>query len=159
MRRQVTLANSDWTGRRVAALHGVAATTLYPPVPADLPTVPWDERENGFVCIGRIVPFKQLETAIAILADVRRRGHDVHLHIIGSPLDLDYYNRIRHLQAENGAWVRLETNLTHAELTQLVARHKYGIHAMPHEHFGIDEFIRRIRAIVAEFPTSQQPIG
>lgn len=226
MHRNLTLANSEWTARRVAALHGLAVTTVYPPVPADFPPVPWDERENGFVCIGRIVPAKQVETNVAILADVRRRGHDVHLHIVGSPVDGEYYNRIRRLQAEHAAWVHLETNLSRAELTQLVARHKYGIHAMPHEHFGIavaemvnagcivfvpndggqveitgnrsdlvysspadavekidrilrapdrqgalrqhlgarqplfstDEFVRKIRGIVAEFPSSRQQI-
>lgn len=137
MHGNLTLANSDWTRRRAAALHGVKATTLYPPVPVDFAPVPWDERENGFVCVGRIVPSKELETIIAILADVRRRGHQVHLRIIGSPTHREYYGRIRRLQAEHAAWVHLDTNLTRTELTQLVARHKYGIHAMRLEHFGI----------------------
>src|SRR5215510_12444244 len=135
MRQNLTLVNSNWTGTRVRERHGIDSTTVYPPVPGIFPEVPWAERENGFVCIGRISPEKELDKIIAILAGVRTQGWDVHLHIVGTADNPGYYQRIRRQAQENSAWIFLNENLSREELASLVAQHRYGIHGMAEEHF------------------------
>lgn len=138
VRRNVTLVNSNWTGRLVKEILAIEPRTVYPPVHAEFPIVPWQERELGFVCVGRIAPEKRIDRIIRILSGVRRRGWDVHLHVIGNRTDHpSYFARIEPLLQESRSWVFLEENLPHAELRALVARHRYGIHAMDREHFGI----------------------
>jgi glycosyltransferase involved in cell wall biosynthesis len=137
MRQNLTLVNSDWTGSRVRECHGIASTTLYPPVSWGFPEVPWEDRENGFVCIGRMAPEKELEKVIGFLAAVRARGWDVHLHIIGTADIPDYSRRIVQLARGNATWLLLAENLSREELVRLVSAHRYGIHGMEHEPFGI----------------------
>jgi len=137
LKQNLTLVNSNWTGTKVRERHGVASTTLYPPIPGDFPDVPWTERENGFVCIGRISPEKELDKVIDILSGVRAQGQEVHLHLIGSWDDDDYYSHIHQRTQRNAPWIFLNEDLAREELVQLVARHRYGIHGMTEEHFGM----------------------
>jgi glycosyltransferase involved in cell wall biosynthesis len=137
MKQNLTLVNSDWTGTKVRERHGIEATTMYPPVLGMFPEVPWEDRENGFIAIGRIAPEKELEKLIDSLAAVKSQGWDIHLHIVGSPEDRRYYKRILRRVRENASWVFLEQNLSREELVQLVSMHRYGIHGMAEEHFGI----------------------
>ncbi|HZY31890.1 MAG TPA: glycosyltransferase [Candidatus Methylomirabilis sp.] len=137
MKQNLTLVVSDWTGTKVRERHGIEATTLYPPVPGIFPEVAWEHRENGFIAIGRIAPEKELEKMIDSLAAVRSQGWDIHLHIIGSPEDSRYYEQILQRVHENASWIFLEENLSREELVDLVSRHRYGIHGMAEEHFGI----------------------
>lgn len=142
MRQNLTLVNSDWTGAVVRRLYGIEPITLYPPVQGIFPLIPWSERENGFVCLGRLHPHKRYEEIIGVLARVRSQIPDLHLHIVGSPLteraaDRAYYRRLVELVRANGDWVRLHEDLSRADLAQLVARHRYGIHMMALEHFGL----------------------
>jgi glycosyltransferase involved in cell wall biosynthesis len=138
MQKNLTLVNSDWTGGYYRKIHGGNPLTLYPPVANDFPRVPWTEREMGFVCLGRISPEKRLELVVDILSAVRRRGHDIHLHLIGAPDgSAQYLESVQRLQAENADWLALDLNLPRARLRELLARHRFGIHAMREEHFGI----------------------
>jgi glycosyltransferase involved in cell wall biosynthesis len=137
MKQNLTLVNSHWTGSKVRACYGITATTLYPPVAGDFPDVPWEDRENGFVCIGRITPEKELDKVIDALALVRSQGWNTHLHIIGSPDHPGYYDRIRERVHQNSSWIYLDNNLSRHELLRLVSTHRYGIHGMTEEHFGL----------------------
>jgi len=47
--RNLTLVNSDWTGRLAHRRHGFVCRTVYPPVTIEFPPVPWHAREPGFV--------------------------------------------------------------------------------------------------------------
>jgi glycosyltransferase involved in cell wall biosynthesis len=137
MQQNLTLVNSDWTGSKVRACYGITTTTLYPPVAGDFPDISWGDREDGFVCIGRITPEKELDKIIDALALVRSQGWNLHLHIVGSPDHPGYYDRIRKRARENSSWIFLDDNLSRQELLQLVSRHRYGIHGMTEEHFGL----------------------
>lgn len=136
-----TLVNSNWTGRAFTAGYGTRTQTLYPPVTGNFPNVAWSERETGFVCIGRLSGEKRYEDIIAILGELRARGHNLHLHIIGAlmsrRLNFNYYDFLTKLLEEHSEWVTLHENISRTELEQLVAQHRYGIHAMHDEHFGI----------------------
>ena len=67
MKQTVTLVNSNWTGCRVREIYGMPARTVYPPVPGTFPDIPWERREDGFVCIGRFDPGKRLEFVADVL--------------------------------------------------------------------------------------------
>ena len=133
-----TLAVSDWTVARFAARYGAdaAVETLYPPIPTAFPEVPWASRENGFVCIGRFAGIKRFETIVEIVAGVRRTAPDAHLHIVGSIEDRRYYRGLR-ARAASLPWVTLHVDLSRRDLLDLIAKHRYGLHAMVDEHFGM----------------------
>jgi glycosyltransferase involved in cell wall biosynthesis len=137
MRRNIFIVNSDFIGALVRALYGVETVTLYPPITGTFPAVPWEHREDGFVCIGRISPEKRIEQIIDILSKVRGNGLAPHLHIVGTPGDDAYVAFIRDCVDANRSWVTMHENLPREELAQLVASHRYGIHAMNEEHFGM----------------------
>jgi glycosyltransferase involved in cell wall biosynthesis len=116
---------------------GIEARTVYPPVATDFPKVPWEEREDGFLCAGKIVPEKRPDAAIRILSGVRERGYDVHLHILGGLDDSPYAKRLKKLSEANADWVFLE-GMTYGERKKcLLAGHRYGINACENEAFGI----------------------
>lgn len=141
MKSNLTLVNSDWTWNKVKEFYGIDATTVYPPIPGKFSDIPWNDRENGFVCIGRFCPGKNFEAIIEILAKVRAKIPDLHLHIIGTPSifrgEREYYLRLIRVVRENSPWVLLHENLSREELVPLISRNKYGIHANVDEHFGI----------------------
>ena len=137
MKQNLTLVNSNWTGSKFKERHGCEAVTLYPPVPGNFPEVPWEEREDGFVCIGRISPEKELEKLIGIVGKLRPHGKNVHLHIIGTTDNRSYYQKISRLARDNASWITLNENISRNELTRIVTQHRYGIHGMREEHLGI----------------------
>lgn len=137
MLRNVTLANSRWTAQKLRALYGSEPLVLHPPVWARPARRPWEAREDGFVCVGRISPEKELEKVADIVAGLRGQGHDVKLHLAGAAADPAYHLRVlRRAQAEGG-WLRHHADLTRAQLAELLESQKYGLHGMREEHFGI----------------------
>jgi glycosyltransferase involved in cell wall biosynthesis len=139
LKANTTLVNSDWTGRHVETFLGIRAQTLYPPVADPAPAPPWDQRRRGFLAVGRISPEKELDKVMRILARVRARHPEITLTIVGTT---DRYGR-RHFselqrQADAlGTWVQFRLNLTRDAVRGLMARHRYGIHGMREEHFGM----------------------
>jgi len=136
-KRNVTVANSDWSARLLRREFGIEARTVYPPVAEQVAAVPWEDRKNGFLCIGSVVPEKRMDAAIRILQKVRQHGQDVHLHILGGLDGSPYARQLKKLAEENRDWVFLE-GLTYGEKKRdLLARHRYGINACESEAFGI----------------------
>jgi glycosyltransferase involved in cell wall biosynthesis len=136
LRRNLSLVNSDFIARRVRETHGVESMILYPPVPGGFPEVAWEKRQRGFVALGRIHEHKRWDMAIAIIEEVRRRGHDVTFTLIGSRDSPECHARMAALAAER-PWFRMLNDLSREELAATVAGHRYGIHTMLEEHFGI----------------------
>jgi glycosyltransferase involved in cell wall biosynthesis len=137
IRQNLTLVNSDWTGRTVRELHGIVSQTLYPPVHSSFADVPWPERSDCFLCVGRISPEKQIDRVIDILTLVRKVRPDVTLQLIGTFGRDSYSRHIARRVAAEAAWISSQENLTRTELLDLLPRHRYGIHGMPEEHFGM----------------------
>lgn len=138
----LTLVNSDWTGAVYRSHYGAPALTVYPPVPGPFPAVPWEDREDGFVCVGRYNGDKRLDLIIDAVAAVRERHPHFHLHVVGTPMPEEvggaaYYARLRRRAAANAAWLHLDEGLSREAMLALLARHRYGIHAKRDEHFGI----------------------
>jgi len=139
MKANLTLVNSDWTGEHVARFLGITTRTLYPPVVDPGPGLPWAERRNAFLAIGRISPEKEYERVMNILARLRRQAPDVTLTIIGTRdrHARRYFQTLTALAASLGSWIDFRDNLTRDEVRALMAASRYGIHGMREEHFGM----------------------
>lgn len=137
MRQNLTLVDSNWTGRFTRELFGIETLTVYPPVLSEYPSVSWAKRENGFICLGRIVPQKQIERAIEIVGKLRRSFPDLHLHILGKVGHAGYADSLRKLIPGAASWLHFEGDPTWKKKTELIAKHRYGIHAKENEPFGI----------------------
>jgi glycosyltransferase involved in cell wall biosynthesis len=135
-KRNLTVANSEWTRDLLRERFGVASDVVYPPVAGGFPAVPWNEREDGFVFIGRLVPEKGVRRVIEILGDVRREK-PVHLHIIGRRERNAYAREVEELCRRNRDWIHLEGEKYGPEKAEFLARHKYGISGCRNEAFGI----------------------
>ncbi|RPJ36874.1 MAG: glycosyltransferase family 1 protein [Deltaproteobacteria bacterium] len=133
----LTIVDSDWTASAVKTFLGISAETVYPPVPQEFPQTNWAEREDGFICLGRINYEKRIGDIIVILEKVRALGRNIHLHIIGTIGDQRYLQSLKPLITKNKDWVFLNTNVSNQEKTQLLVSHKYGIHGRANEPFGI----------------------
>ena len=139
MTSNVTLVNSNWTGEQVHRFLGIQPRTLYPPVVDPAPGLPWTERRNGFLAVGRISPEKEYERAMRILARVRAEAPDLTLTIIGTSdrHARRYRNSLTSLARSLGPWIEFRENLPRDEVRMLMASHRYGIHGMREEHFGM----------------------
>ncbi|MEL6136627.1 MAG: glycosyltransferase, partial [Cyanobacteria bacterium J06628_6] len=100
---------------------------------------PWADKENLFLCSGRIVKPKQTHRVISMLQAVREKGFDVKLHITGGGGGIyadSYMRQIETLARQNSDWVYLHRNLSYKDYLELVSRCRYGVHYKP-EPFGI----------------------
>ena len=134
----LTLVNSEFIAGEVRKAYGISSIVLYPPVPGDFPTVGWDDRADAIVCLGRLHPCKRLVEIIEIVDRLRTRGSHLRLTMIGSRDDVPAYEvRLREMAAARSEWLTLHVALPRAEMVQELSRHRYAIHAMVGEHFGI----------------------
>ena len=139
MKQNVSLVNSDWTGGHVDRFLGIKTRTLYPPVADPGPGAPWEERRGGFLSIGRIAPEKEYERVMAILSRVHERAPDLTLTIVGTwdRHARRYRDRLFELARSLGPWIEFRQNVSRDEMRRLMATHRYGIHGMREEHFGM----------------------
>ncbi|MDQ6704874.1 MAG: glycosyltransferase [Acidobacteriota bacterium] len=136
LRRNLFLADSGNIARQIREQYGVDSKILYPPVAGAFPAIPWAERRSGFIAVGRIARSKCWHVAVEILDRLRAQGHVLTLSLIGHREDDAYEADLRRL-SETRPWFRLAHNLSREELVREIASHRYGIHTMPDEHFGI----------------------
>jgi len=137
-KKNVTVANSCWTAGLLEREFGLIARRVqFPPVPGNFPAVSWGERENGFVCIGRVVPEKRMDAVIGILDQVRQQGFDIHLHILGDLDDSPFAKKVQALASRHRDWVFLEGRIAGKAKRELMARHEFGINGCEREAFGI----------------------
>ncbi|HXG86954.1 MAG TPA: glycosyltransferase family 4 protein [Vicinamibacterales bacterium] len=139
MQANLTLANSNWTAAHVERFLGIQARTLYPPVAPAAAPLPWSDRADGFLAVGRISPEKDYQRLIAILARVRVHRPAVTLTIVGTTdrHGRRYYDQLRAAAVAAGSWVTFRHDVTREELRSMLASHRYGIHGMREEHFGM----------------------
>jgi glycosyltransferase involved in cell wall biosynthesis len=135
----VTLANSQWTAAGIERLGEVSKpVVLYPPVLDPGPALPWADRDEAFLCVGRFSESKRIETSIAIVKQARAGAMPgARLVIVGSAVDAQYTARLKNIAAREGGWIEFREDLTRLELNALMLRTRYGIQAMIDEHFGM----------------------
>jgi len=135
-RRSACVANSRWTAAALRRTYGMTAEVIYPPVtrPPRAPR-PLAERSPGFVCIGRVSAEKRTHEAIEVVDELRRDGHDVHLHLVGTA-EGSYARQVeRRVAASPHVW--LHRGFSRAQLAELLDEHRFGLHMMRNEHFGM----------------------
>lgn len=59
LQKNVTLANSEYTAKRVKEAYGIESRVVYPPVVTEIDAIPWEQKDDAFLCSGRIVEPKQ----------------------------------------------------------------------------------------------------
>jgi glycosyltransferase involved in cell wall biosynthesis len=137
----LTLVNSDWTGRRFHETYGGPTRTVHPPAPGSFPPTPWNERADRFVVLGRVSPEKNIDKIVAIVEGVRSLGHPVGLLLVGilekRGAGRRYGRRILALARERRTWMDVRLGVDRAELETLVASSRWGIHGMTEEHYGM----------------------
>lgn len=137
--RDWLIANSAWTARVLQERFGwECERVIYPPVaPPSVPLPPWTARAHSFVIASRISPEKRIVWMIDRIAQVRAAGHDVKLHIIGSIGTDAYGQRVRRRIADNAGWCVAEGYRSGAEKMALLSRHRFALHGLGGEAFGI----------------------
>lgn len=135
----LTLANSRWTAAGLERLGEVSKPiVLYPPVIDSGEGLPWSERDDTFLCIGRFHGSKRIETAMSIVGRARAaQMPNARLIVVGSAVDREYTTRIQRLAARYGEWIEFREDLSREELNRLMGRSRFGIQAMENEHFGM----------------------
>jgi glycosyltransferase involved in cell wall biosynthesis len=136
LRRNLMLANSQYVVGQIRKAHGTDARVVYPPVPGDFVDVPFEQRRLAMAAVGRVHPTKRWVTAVEIVEAVRRRGHDLELTLIGHNDDVEYGRRMESMAATR-PWFRWIRDVSRAQLLAELSQHRYGIHPMWEEHFGI----------------------
>jgi glycosyltransferase involved in cell wall biosynthesis len=137
LQSSVLLANSNWTAKAFDDAYGIRPKTVYPPVhTARFTPTSWENRENGFLTIGRVGPSKRILENIEVISRLRERGHDVHLHIVGPTTDGEYCEQVKRRSTEL-EYIHFEGAVDYEIMTDLITEHKYGLHGRPYEHFGI----------------------
>ena len=76
---------------------------------------------------------------MTILARVREQAPDVTLTIVGTwdRHARRYRDRLFDLARSLGPWIEFRQNVSRDEMRRLMATHRYGIHGMREEHFGM----------------------
>jgi glycosyltransferase involved in cell wall biosynthesis len=137
MKTNLTLANSHWTAGKLREWYGMSGVVVLPPpvIGAGTPS-PWSERRSGFVMLGRLSREKRVESAVAVLQRVRAAGEPITLCLVGVPDDGPYLERLRPL-LDASPWVTRHDRVSRDDLSRILREHRYGIHAMVDEHFGM----------------------
>jgi glycosyltransferase involved in cell wall biosynthesis len=136
LRRNWMLANSQYVVGQIRKAHGTEARIVYPPVPGDFAEVPFEQRRLAMAAVGRVHPTKRWDVAVDIVEAVRRRGHDLELTLIGHGDAVEYGHRMESMAATR-PWFRWIRDASRAKLLAELSQHRYGIHLMRDEHFGI----------------------
>lgn len=137
-RGDLILANSDWSAAQLETHFGLSgAKVLYPPV--ILPKAPAGIARDplGFVCLGRVVPEKELERIILILGRVRENGVPVTLQIIGNLDESAYSRTLADAITPHRDWITATGFLDLEAKQSLLAGQTFAIHACRIEAFGI----------------------
>lgn len=138
-KKNISLVNSSDVAAAVQRAYGIESEVIYPPVIIAPQTGEPEQKEDAFVCSGRLVKSKQPHQAIKIFKKLRQKGYDIKLYITGGgggSTERKYTNTVRNMAKANADWVTLYENLSYADYTKLLYKCKYGIHIKT-EPFGI----------------------
>lgn len=131
------ITNSCWTKSITDSIYSSNCEVVYPPITVeDFEQIDWEDQEEGIVSIGRIDRSKRISDIIEIVDQLVDNGHEIHHHIVGPASDDKYAKRINKMVATR-PYVHLEGEVSRQRMIDLINSHKYGLHGMRNEHFGI----------------------
>jgi glycosyltransferase involved in cell wall biosynthesis len=133
-----SVSNSKWTVRTLLPTGGREVGLIYPPVPPFPPGLPWEQRAERVVCLGRWNPLKRMDVVVDIVRRARLAGaSNLHLAFAGF-WDATVSEREAVMKQCGGLdWIEWHEGLGREDLQELVGSSRYGLHAMIDEHFGI----------------------
>ena len=135
----ISITNSFAVSKLLKDKYAIDAKVVYPPVLLKDKNISWGQKENAFICSGRLTAAKAPHKAIQILKKVRKKGFDVKLYITGGGGGIygwKYKRTLKKMANENSEWVKLYENLPYKEYVNILAKCRYGIHYKL-EPFGI----------------------
>ncbi len=156
LKQNLSLANSLVVADSIRAEYGCESTLLYPPVVLESSQIGWEQKQNAFICSGRLTAAKEPHKVIGILQQVRLRGFDVKLHLTGGgggAYAWKYQQFLKQLVSDNADWVMLHQNRSYADYVTLLSNCRYGIHYKK-EPFGIS-IAEMVKAGALPFVRSQ----
>lgn len=133
-----SVSNSAWTVRTLLPTGGREVGLVYPPVPPFSAGLPWDQREERVVCLGRWNPFKRMDAVVDIVKRARLAGaSNLRLAFAGfwDSTESERAEIMKHCAGLD--WIEWHERLDRTGLEKLVGSSRYGLHAMIDEHFGI----------------------
>lgn len=134
--RNKTVCNSSFTKEVYQKVFDKECSVVNPPVSLEIQDPKgFDERENGFVCVGKVNPSKGQKEVIELMDEIVE-NHDTHLHIVGSIGDSNYCREVKKM-AEKRDYAQVEGRVDRERLKQLITSHRYGIHNFSGEHYGL----------------------
>lgn len=139
MKDNISIANSKFVAQKYQKLYQIEPQVIYPPVVMDVQDIPWEEKENSFICSGRLTEPKEPHKVIEILSRVRDQGFDVKLCLTGGgggTYAVGYQKFLQQQIDRNSDWIELYQNLPYTDYVKVVSKCKYGIH-YKQEPFGI----------------------
>lgn len=137
MKKNFSLVNSQMVAEQVRKFYNIESIVVYPPVVIKTLEISWEQKEDAFICSGRLVKAKQPHRAIQIIKAVREKGFDVKLYLTGGGGgEQEYIRFLNKIIAENSSWVKLCKNLSYEDYAKVLYNCKYGIHHKQ-EPFGI----------------------
>lgn len=119
------IANSHYCAQRLYRLYRRSSTVIYPPVDTSL-FAPLDKKENYFIAISRVVPYKKMD----MIAEVFSKLPDKQLVIIGDGPDY------KKLQSKSEKNVKLLGHQPKDVVHKYLSRARALIHAAD-DDFGI----------------------
>ncbi len=132
------LANSAWAAKQLEEHFGLSRPgVLHPPVPLSFASGKGTRDPHGCVCLGRVVPEKEIERIITIVSRVREAGFPMTLTMVGAFDQSDYSRRVKERIASEGDWIRTPGFLDLQQKRALLETQTYAIHACRIEAFGI----------------------
>lgn len=135
-KNDIFVANSEFTANLSNPYVTNQSIVIYPVVPSNFKTIPWEKRKNEFICFGRVSPEKKIEDAISIIQKVRENGHYIELTIIGEFDQSDYSIKIQEL-ANRKTWINTPGPIYGESKYKILPNFRYGINCCTREAFGI----------------------
>lgn len=136
--QNLTLVNSAWTGEKARTRYpDLDYLVVNPPALAEMINDNGSRRQERFLTIGRCSHEKEWLKLIDIVKGLRERGHDVGLTLSGSRDSAYYEQQIKERIQAEGGWVSMALDFTRDELQAMLRTHRYGIHGMREEHYGM----------------------
>ncbi len=131
------VSNSQFSAAILRNKYGISSRVIYPPVAGAFPAVPWNHKKNRFIVLGRIVPEKELEKVISIVGQVRDKGHEMELLVLGDWENSGYGKSLQQRAEARGGWVCFAGDCRGEKKARLLAESKFAIHGCEGEAFGI----------------------
>lgn len=136
-REHVTLVNSRFTAGHWERAYGLSCRVVYPPVPPPGTGLPWAERVDRVVCLGRLLPGKGIGRVVRIVAAARERGAVLTLTFAGTWHCGSKERRRLEAMLGRHEWVTLCEAPSREAVAALAGSSRYGLHGMLDEPFGI----------------------